>query len=54
MPLKVYQDETARVARIAVSDAGRSEQEDTRQRLAQNGVLHALQILAENAIGKAE
>jgi uncharacterized protein YutE (UPF0331/DUF86 family) len=58
MRLELYQQETAHIAREQAAML-----EDARQRLVsggalsrleQNGVLHALQVLIENAIGKAK
>ena len=58
MRLDLYQQETAHIAREQAAML-----EEARQRLAsggalsrleQNGVLHALQVLIENAIGKTK
>lgn len=57
MRLDLYQIETAQAAREQSSllDEARSYQLGERlSRLEQNGVLHALQVLIENAIGKAK
>lgn len=58
MRLELYQAETARIAteQTALLDEAQGilEAGDTLSRLEQNGVLHALQVLIENAIGKAK
>jgi len=58
MRLDLYQAETAQVAREQSSllDEARQYMQAGRvlTRLEQNGVLHALQVLVENAIGKAK
>lgn len=58
MRLDLYQTETARIAeqQSALLDEARLALLSARPltRLEQNGVLHALQILIENAIGKAK
>lgn len=58
MRLDVYQEETAQIARYqsAVLDEARRKLSagEALSPLEQNGVLHALQVLAENAIGKAK
>ena len=58
MRLDLYQAETAQVAKEQSSllDIARKELQEgnTLSRLEENGVLHALQMLIENAIGKAK
>lgn len=58
MRLDVYQQEAAQLARYQseiLADARKKLMAgDTLSRLEQNGVLHALQVLVENAIGKAK
>ncbi|MBK7422056.1 MAG: DUF86 domain-containing protein [Propionivibrio sp.] len=58
MRLDLYYLETARIAReqTAMLDeaAQRFKQEHSLSSLEQSGVLHALQVLIENAIGKAK
>jgi uncharacterized protein YutE (UPF0331/DUF86 family) len=58
MRLDLYQAETAQIAREQSSllDEARQHMQAGRvlSRLEQNGVLHALQVLIENAIGKAK
>ncbi|MBI3525575.1 MAG: DUF86 domain-containing protein [Betaproteobacteria bacterium] len=58
MRLDLYQAETAHIAReqSAMLDEARSKllAGETLSRLEQNGVLHALQVLIENAIGKSK
>ena len=58
MRLDLYQAETAHIAREqgALLDEARSKllAGDRLSRLEQNGVLHALQVLIENAIGKSK
>jgi uncharacterized protein YutE (UPF0331/DUF86 family) len=58
MRLELYQQETERLARDlqAMLDevAQRLSQQKTLSALEQAGVLHALQVLTENAIGKAK
>lgn len=58
MRLDLYQAETAHIAQeqSALLDEARSMLLDgkTPTRLEQNGILHAIQILVENAIGKAK
>ena len=58
MRLELYQAETARIAteQTALLDEAQCilESGETLSRLEQNGVLHALQVLIENAIGKAK
>lgn len=58
MRLDLYQTETALIAReqSALLDEARTRllAESTLSRLEQNGVLHAIQVLVENAIGKAK
>jgi len=58
MRLDLYQSETAAIAgaQTALLDEARERLLEDRQlsRLEQNGVLHALQVLVENAIGKAK
>jgi uncharacterized protein YutE (UPF0331/DUF86 family) len=55
---EIYQTETAHIAREqgAVLDAARAilAEGRTLNALERNGVLHALQVLVENAIGKAK
>jgi len=58
MRLDLYQAETARIAaeQMALLDLAREvlAQEGSLTKLEQSGLLHALQILIENAIGKAK
>ena len=58
MRLDVYQQEAAQLARyqsgILADARNKIMSGDTLSRLEQNGVLHALQVLIENAIGKAK
>lgn len=58
MRLDLYQAETAQIAQEQTSllDEARSIllAGETLSRLEQNGVLHAIQVLVENAIGKAK
>jgi len=57
MRLDLYQAETAQVAKEQSSlldEARRQLQSGGLSRLEENGVLHALQLLIENAIGKAK
>ncbi len=58
MRLDLYQSETAFIAQeqTALLDEARTTllTGDTLSRLEQNGVLHALQVLVENGIGKAK
>ncbi len=58
MRLDLYQSETAFIAQeqTALLDEARTTllAGDTLSRLEQNGVLHALQVLIENGIGKAK
>ena len=58
MRLDLYQAETAQIARELSSLLDEARQQllagGTLSRLEQNGVLHALQVLIENAIGKAK
>lgn len=58
MRLDLYQRETAAIAQAqtALLDEARERLIEGRplSRLEQNGVLHALQVLVENAIGKAK
>ncbi|WP_306534955.1 DUF86 domain-containing protein [Geobacter sp.] len=58
MRLDLYQAETALIAQeqSALLDEARTTilSGDTLSRLEQNGVLHAIQVLVENAIGKAK
>lgn len=58
MLLELYQIETAHIAReqTALLDQARTMLLEGKvlSRLEQNGVLHALQVLVENAIGKAK
>ena len=58
MRLDLYQSETAFIAQeqTALLDEARTTllAGDTLSRLEQNGVLHALQVLVENGIGKAK
>ena len=58
MRLELYQAETAQIASEYSSLLDEARQQlsagGTLSRLEQNGVLHALQVLIENAIGKAK
>ena len=58
MRLKLYQQETAQIAQrqLSVLDevAVQIQQGKSLTQLEQNGILHALQVLTENAIGKAK
>jgi uncharacterized protein YutE (UPF0331/DUF86 family) len=58
MRLDLYQIETAQIARQHGSLLDEARQQlsagGTLSRLEQNGVLHAIQVLIENAIGKAK
>ncbi len=58
MRLDLYQSETAAIAgaQTGLLDEARGQllQDLPLSRLEQNGVLHALQLLVENAIGKAK
>ena len=58
MRLDLYQAETAQIASEYSSLLDEARQQlsagGTLSRLEQNGVLHALQVLIENAIGKAK
>jgi uncharacterized protein YutE (UPF0331/DUF86 family) len=58
MRLDLYQAETAQVAKEQSSllDVARKQLQEGKalSRLEENGVLHALQVLIENAIGKAK
>ena len=58
MRLDLYQAETAQIASeySSLLDEARQQlsADGTLSRLEQNGVLHALQVLIENAIGKAK
>lgn len=58
MRLEIYLQETARLAerqgRLLGQAAQRIRSGETLTELEQNGVLHALQVLVENAIGKAK
>lgn len=58
MRLDVYQEETAQIARYQLETLVEAERKlasgETLSRLEQNGVLHSLQVLVENAIGKAK
>lgn len=58
MRLDVYQQEAAQLARyqseILADARNKLTLGNTLSRLEQNGVLHALQVLVENAIGKAK
>ncbi len=58
MRLDVYQEETAQIARYQSEILTEARNKLTSginlSRLEQNGVLHALQILVENAIGKTK
>jgi len=58
MGLDLYQAETAHIAREQSSLLDEVRQQllagNTLSRLEQNSVLHALQMLIENAIGKAK
>jgi len=58
MRLDVYQEETAQIARyqaeILVEARKKLMTGEVLSHLEQNGILHALQVLVENAIGKAK
>jgi len=58
MRLDLYQAETAQIARQHAAMLDEARQQMTTSgalsRLEQNGVLHAVQVLIENAIGKAK
>jgi len=58
MRLDLYQEETAQIARyqseILTEARNKLMSGINLSRLEQNGVLHALQVLVENAIGKAK
>lgn len=58
MRLDLYQEETAQIARyqsdILAEARNKLLSGISLSRLEQNGVLHALQVLVENAIGKAK
>lgn len=58
MRLDLYQAETARIAaeQLALLDEARDRlvADKPLSRLEQNGVLHSLQVLVENAIGKSK
>lgn len=58
MRLDLYQEETAQIARfqseILMEARNKLMSGINLSRLEQNGVLHALQVLVENAIGKAK
>lgn len=58
MRLDVYQEETAQIARyqseILTEARNKLTSGISLSRLEQNGALHALQVLVENAIGKAK
>lgn len=58
MRLDVYQEETAQIARyqseILAEARNRLAVGEALSRLEQNGILHALQVLVENAIGKTK
>ncbi len=58
MRLDLYQAETAQIAReyAALLDEARQQMtaSSTLSRLEQNGVLHTVQVLVENAIGKGK
>ena len=58
MQLDLYQIETVQIAREQSSlldeASRRLSNGETLSRLEQNGVLHALQVLIENTIGKAK
>jgi len=58
MRLDLYQEETAQIARyqseILAEARNRLTSGISLSRLEQNGVLHALQVLVENAIGKTK
>lgn len=58
MRLDLYQEETAQIARyqseILAEARNKLTSGVTLSRLEQNGVLHALQVLVENAIGKGK
>lgn len=58
MQLEIYQKETAEITRkqVAILNAAREKMHkgEKLNSIEENGVLHALQILIENAIGKAK
>ena len=58
MRLDVYQEETAQIARyqseVLAEARNKLATGEALSRLEQNGILHALQVLVENAIGKAK
>ncbi|AGA32218.1 protein of unknown function DUF86 [Thioalkalivibrio nitratireducens DSM 14787] len=58
MRLELYQQETAHIAREQAAMLAEARERlrsgGALSRLEQNGVLHALQVLVENAIGKAK
>lgn len=58
MRLDVYQEETAQIARYQSEMLAEARKKltagETLSHLEQNGILHALQVLVENAIGKAK
>ncbi len=58
MRLDVYQEETAQIARYQSEILAEARKMmvtgEALSRLEENGVLHALQVLVENAIGKAK
>lgn len=58
MQLDAYQNETAQIARYQAEVLGEAaaiiRQGKPLSRLEENGVLHALQVLVENAIGKSK
>lgn len=58
MRLDVYQEETAQIARyqseILADARDKLATGEVLSRLEQNGILHALQVLVENAIGKTK
>ncbi len=58
MQLDAYQSETAQIARYqseVLAEAAKKLASSSRlSRLEENGVLHAMQVLVENAIGKAK
>ena len=58
MRLDVYQEETAQIARYQSETLAEARKKlaagEALSRLEQNGILHALQVLVENAIGKAK
>jgi predicted transcriptional regulator len=58
MRLDVYQEETAQIARYQSEILAEARKKlaagEMLSHLEQNGILHALQVLVENAIGKTQ